>query len=305
MSGCLFLSLRVVASTPWEVLRDEEANAPKATLGCGGGDRVEEGNPMDEWRFLCSLVRHESALPAEERLQVAVRAAAIVKSLNHTGFFPERGLEGNKEDEVLLLTRLYDTQFRVAHNVHTVYSPAGEVSGDIPLAAVGTAVYRAAVLLNHSCCQNTAKFFADRGKIVMLAKRGIAQGEEVTNTYGPHHSRDPREERRTRLLADYKFDCDCLACRGDYPLLRTMQSSSSSPVKKGLTRQLDKLLCAYRRAFSAGDYRSALSACQEYLRRLDSEVAAGGVTFPNVKYGYGEVALDSCWWAIMRIDQQG
>ena len=43
-------------------------------------------------------------------------------------------------------------------NIHTVYQVGGEVSGDIPLRPVGTAVYSRTVLLNHSCSGNTARY---------------------------------------------------------------------------------------------------------------------------------------------------
>ena len=42
-------------------------------------------------------------------------------------------------------------------NIHTVYQVGGEVSGDIPLRSVGTAVYSRTVLLNHSCSGNMAR----------------------------------------------------------------------------------------------------------------------------------------------------
>ena len=49
-------------------------------------------------------------------------------------------------------------QNTMTFNIHTVYQVGGEVSGDIPLRPVGTAVYSRTVLLNHSCSGNTARY---------------------------------------------------------------------------------------------------------------------------------------------------
>ncbi len=305
ISGCLFLSLRALVSTPWSVLRDEDANLVDPQFGCDA-KQVLEGEARDEWRFLCSLVGHEEAMPPEERLIIATRAVATVKSLRSTGFIASSSSSSSEEEEQLLLLSLllYQTQFRVAHNVHTVYAPAGEVSGDIPLRPIGTAVYRALTLMNHSCCQNTAKYYDDGpggATVLVVAKRTIRVGEEVTNTYGPHHTRDTRQVRRERLRTGYKFECRCEACLQDYPTLSALQDA---PVKKGLSRQLEKVLSAYRRCFAARDFKGALASVCDCLRRLDAAVASGTIAFPHIKYGMAEVALDSCWWAMVKEEEE-
>ena len=79
----------------------------------------------------------------------------------------------------------------------------GDISGNIPLSAVGSAVYRATVLINHSCCPNTIKYYHG-GKMILVAREHISAGREITNNYGVHHWQIPRKQRRERLLSDYK-----------------------------------------------------------------------------------------------------
>jgi hypothetical protein len=74
-------------------------------------------------------------------------------------------------------------------NIHTVYQVGGEISGDIPLRPVGTAVYSRTVMFNHSCAVNTARFYVG-GSMIVVAKRFIGKGEEVANNYGFHHCQE-------------------------------------------------------------------------------------------------------------------
>ena len=129
----------------------------------------------------------------ERRVKMAVRSALLLECLERSGYFPEGSAD---EDRDRVLRRLYDfqgersgfqchlpscnvetepqrqgssdelTSYFDSHwqiqntmtfNIHTVYQVGGEVSGDIPLRPVGTAVYSRTVLLNHSCSGNTAR----------------------------------------------------------------------------------------------------------------------------------------------------
>ena len=90
----------------------------------------------------------------ERRMKMAVRSVLLLECLERSGYFPEGSTE---EDRDRVLRRLYDFQNSMTFNIHTVYQVGGEVSGDIPLRSVGTAVYSRTVLLNHSCSGNTAR----------------------------------------------------------------------------------------------------------------------------------------------------
>ena len=65
--------------------------------------------------------------------------------------------ESNSRSSSCFKPHRQTTQNSMTFNIHTVYQVGGEVSGDIPLRPVGTAVYSRTVLLNHSCSGNTAR----------------------------------------------------------------------------------------------------------------------------------------------------
>ena len=64
-------------------------------------------------------------------------------------------------------------------------------------------------------------------QVIFVAKRNIKKGEEVTECYGIHHLSLPLEERQTRLLKGYAFECRCTACVENYPTLASGKLPSS------------------------------------------------------------------------------
>ncbi|KAJ4460542.1 putative SET and MYND domain-containing protein [Paratrimastix pyriformis] len=75
----------------------------------------------------------------------------------------------------------------------------------------GTALYLAPSLLNHSCDPNCAYHTVARGRMLVVARRNIPAGEQLTMSY----LRDlaaPRSMRQTRLLRTWLFHCRCQRC---------------------------------------------------------------------------------------------
>merc|ERR1711974_434809 len=91
---------------------------------------------------------------------------------------------------------------------------------------IGTGIYPSMALLNHSCNQNIAKYF-DGSTLIAMAARNIFKGEEVTENYFPVFTHMPREDRKEFLSTHYCFDCNCLACEKNYPMLSVMKNSTA------------------------------------------------------------------------------
>lgn len=69
-----------------------------------------------------------------------------------------------------------------------------------------------ATRMNHSCEPNV--HYERRGDtMVFKAKRDIAEGEEIYDTY--IYADNPREKRQSDLLARYGFTCGCKRCKSD------------------------------------------------------------------------------------------
>ena len=137
----------------------------------------------------------------------------------------------------------------------------------------------------------TSRILLQGGQMVLVAKRGIPKGEEVTNNYGVHHNNMTKAKRQSVLKTGYKFDCDCQACQDDYPLLGKVDSKLAKKVNK----DLDNLIAHYQRLFSQGCLEEALENCCEYVRKLEQN----GVKYPHRNYEIGSIAMNSCWWGII------
>lgn len=134
--------------------------------------------------------------------------------------------------------------------------------------------------------------------MILVAKRYIRAGEEISNNYGSHHLQLPKDKRQARLKEDYKFVCKCEACEKDYPTLKTVSSEFGAKKNKPLKKQLEKILMGYQAAFTAGALRKAQGFSEEYLRRLSE----AGIRYPHKNYEIGAIAMNSCWWAIIAQD---
>ena len=130
------------------------------------------------------------------------------------------------------------------------------------------------------------------GQMVLVAKRSIKKGQEVTNNYGVHHHNAPLERRQNSLKNGYKFCCDCEACTCDYPLLNKVDSNLPS---KKVGKDLDTLIAKYQRLFSEGCMEEALDRCSDYVAKLEES----GVKYPHRNYEIGAIAMNSCWWGII------
>lgn len=54
-------------------------------------------------------------------------------------------------------------------------------------------------------------------KVIVRAIRTIYPGEVVTENYGPNYSSTILEDRQALLADYYLFQCDCIACKQDWP----------------------------------------------------------------------------------------
>ena len=133
--------------------------------------------------------------------------------------------------------------------------------------------------------------------MVLVAKRTIFKGEEVTNNYGTHHHNLPRSKRQTALKAGYKFQCECTACQADYPLLNKVDSSLPS---KKVGKDLDASIAHYQRLFSKGCLEEAMDRCRDYIGKLEQS----NIPYPHRNYEIGAIAMNSCWWGIIARQSQ-
>lgn len=70
--------------------------------------------------------------------------------------------------------------------------------------------------MNHSCSPNTFRHF-DGMTMVTRALEPIKEGDQIFTCYGVGFHYMARSERRSNLMRDYYFECNCTACLEDWP----------------------------------------------------------------------------------------
>lgn len=77
---------------------------------------------------------------------------------------------------------------------------------------VGSGLYPAMSLMNHSCDPNTTLLYSENGAVLAFMLRAVRRGEQLLFNYGYHFATDPFEDRQAELLDQYYFRCQCSAC---------------------------------------------------------------------------------------------
>ncbi|KAJ8956664.1 hypothetical protein NQ318_014018 [Aromia moschata] len=170
-----------------------------------------------------SLCTNASVRPATDFLQRTLMAAFLLRCLQKSGYFNTR--DRNRitptEEELrvgeLLLYHLQMLQF----NAHEIYElrnwPEAPFKG-CKVAYIGVAVYPTVALFNHQCYPAVVRYFVGKN-IVIKAARSLQIQEIVAENYGPIFTRKNLQERQRSLLARYWFNCECDACKYNWPTL--------------------------------------------------------------------------------------
>jgi len=116
--------------------------------------------------------------------------------------------------------------------------------GDQVVNVIAAALNGVTSLFNNSCDVNTVKFHQDN-KTIMIAKRNIRAGEEVSDFYGVHYFQSCKSERQEML----GFNCQCRPCRENWPLMKNLPKFSKSQLghKSTWVKNREKLDAAVAR----------------------------------------------------------
>ncbi|KAK3785885.1 hypothetical protein RRG08_007816 [Elysia crispata] len=252
--GIAHLSLRVVLSAGLPFLLDFLDNQSKYRLSqdpsyLGLNSR---GQYDHEYLTVFDLMTHEDSTERSDMLQYSLTAGLLLLTLAHSGLFSMLdgasntagksafdissmilGTKAAPKDGVnlppymvkiggLLLRHI----LQLVCNAHAITSiqtePTSETARDAAVETnvssteqtrVATAIYPTASLMNHACDPTIVSSFIDKTLVVRTLK-DVAEGDEIYNCYGPHYCRMDKEERQAILQSQYRFSCDCLACRG-------------------------------------------------------------------------------------------
>lgn len=224
------LALRIVSQHPKDYfLRRKEQLFNNGT-----------SSKKDAYAQVYNLVGLEEQRWPEDLLMRAAMALVLLGILRAAGYFGEKkstsATDTYTPNELfvasLLLRHLKVLQFN-AHEVYETLRGSGTSLKPSKNIAVGLAVYPTAAYVNHSCHGGLARYFQGT-KLVLKALRPFDIGHEVCDNYGPTFYLKPRGSRKKELSARYWFECQCEACRENWPLLDAL------PVLNVPTNQFDK-----------------------------------------------------------------
>ena len=162
-------SEHILVKDPLFVMSKQSKNKSKPTLNNKENDtgRNEEGNeevllsPEEtQVKSLYNMETHIDDTPLEERIRIAIRCVILLHCLREANYFSEHQVDSSVEQEELrFLMLLFHFHFSIAYSVLQIYRVDGDVSGDIPLAALGSGIFDDLILFNHSCASNTTRFY--------------------------------------------------------------------------------------------------------------------------------------------------
>lgn len=172
--------------------------------------------------LLKSLVTHSQERSAEDYFNRTIMVAFLLRILQKGGFFGRRTSEGvdpiGKELEigVQMLDLLQALQFN-AHEIYETVEGDEHVIKGSKMNYIGVGIYKSAALCNHSCFPALARYF-DGNRLILTALRTLKAGEAITENYGPTFTKYPLKDRKRMLMSRYWFECDCVACKEDWPV---------------------------------------------------------------------------------------
>lgn len=146
-------------------------------------------------------------------------------------------------------------------NSHNLNASFENEKGEVDVAAIGSGIFPFWSLLNHSCAPNVSRVDIEL-KNYLRVKRPISAGQQLFDSYGPHHYRQPVHERLEKLKSQYKFSCLCAACQkpADYPPLNALKMKDLN-----FHRKLDSDIGKIER----WNLKRIQKKCQEFCRYID------------------------------------
>merc|ERR1712059_109992 len=98
----------------------------------------------------------------------------------------------------------------------------------------------------------------------------VEQGQEVCENYGQVFYFKPREERRKELSARYWFNCECPACREDWPLLKenTQVRWRGGKAKESALEDLKTVFDCGVDFMEHGQAKEAVDSLTEYINEV-------------------------------------
>ena len=168
----MFLAYKAIISKPAsfyladKTLKHILIHEPTFVLGVEKDGQIMLTPEEKQVKSLYNMETHEDKVCREERLTIALRAVILLHCLKQGNYFADLTSGLTEEQEVHFARLLFHFQFSIAHSVLAIYRVDGDISGNVPLTAVGSAIFDDLILFNHSCASNTTRFY--QGEVILI-----------------------------------------------------------------------------------------------------------------------------------------
>ena len=177
-------------------------------------DRVFEKYPVNS--TLRQLGCKDIALFATCQLLLQSKTERKCARLLRSMTIAESYSDNNREDDLYVseIAKITNSKLGDVHSAAAKVRTHGcTVKGHLVECPIGYALFEVAGLMNHSCDANSVVYFNVDGTIVVLARRFIDVGEELTWSYLNGLEHLSVRSRRKQLLKFCNFTCKCERCR--------------------------------------------------------------------------------------------
>lgn len=295
-SGNIFLTLRSITQKPLQFFLDwEDFTKVDETFG------AEFSSPDDlchysDYRNLANLEGHRDRQSNDDALGATINAIILIILLREGGYFGKKETPygaSMSTQESTLASIIVHLQEGLRYNLHTVTEVVSTNMSGLSMPhtrETGSALFPTLLLLNHSCDTNTLRLNINGNQVMMVAKRSIRAGEEVTDNYGIHHLSYSLEERQEKLMKGFAFCCWCTACQKDFPRMKSLRTQLPEEVED----KYDKMREDIKELFRKGRLADCLQTSVEMVKLLEAAV----IPVPHRNYEMAGLGLLSCLWAL-------
>ena len=258
-------------------------------------DRTGDSEGQETTRRLFNL-QAGSKRDSQYNITKAVYSYYLISILKKLKYFSDNS-PASLDSEHLTIGRFIDHFLRIAddncHEICQLEKPAvvagksfdelfeGEES---VIRVVGVAIYPRISLFNNSCDVNTFKYHRGNREVI-VARRDIRAGEEITDFYGEYYFQTSKLLRRRNL----SFNCGCLACKEDWPLLDSLPTFDYEEVEARYDWALARV--ALESALSHLDLRCIADLCLKLGDLVNVVGPHQAKVLPELYLSYSYLAL--------------
>ena len=233
---------------------------------------------------------------SQYRIDKAAHAYYLVCVLKSLGFFEDSDDRAFGEEH-LAIGALLNHYLKISddncHEISELSLPKKRIPGSFDelfqeveevVQVVGVAIYPRMSLFNNCCDVNTVKYQQGQQE-VLVAKRDIAEGEEISDFYGEHFFQSDKWSRKAAL----GFPCACRACREGWPLLDELPRLSVEEAEHRLEWAMTRV--ALEQQLAAFDVEEVVRLCKQLGKLAKVEAPHEALVLPGIYLHYATLFL--------------